>query len=106
MHQAILTHICPFEAMHQHPGHCGKYQCPHGHSYRMEIAPHGLIKDASGYSDDGVIVNFAELKEIVSTTVLDQFSEAGSRCANTQPSRLEVRITTYLQASDWYFPAP
>lgn len=76
MRYAMITRTFPFEAMHHLPGHRGKCRRLHGHSYRMEITLRGPIKEAPGYSDDGMVMDFIDLKAIVSSTILDQLSEA------------------------------
>lgn len=55
-----------FEAAHTllwHPGKCSR---PHGHSYRLEVTVEGEPDDR------GVVMDFADLKRAVTTSVLDR----------------------------------
>ena len=67
---AILTKRVQFEAAHDLPGHCGKCAQLHGHSYVLEVSIRGLIKQAPGESDHGMVMDFADLSEIIHRAVL------------------------------------
>lgn len=68
---AIITREFTFEASHHLPGHQGKCRRPHGHSYRLQVSLRGPIIDAPGQSDDGMVMDFEDLKQIVTTTILE-----------------------------------
>ena len=72
MHFAILTKTFHFEAAHHLPGHRGKCARVHGHSYRMEIAVRGPLKDAAGQSDDGMVMDFEDLSRLVRSSIIEQ----------------------------------
>lgn len=76
---AIITRVFRFEACHSLPGHRGKCQRPHGHSYRLEISLRGPIKQAPGESDDGMVMDFDDLKCLVQTTIIEDLSDAVPR---------------------------
>lgn len=67
---AILTKCVHFEAAHDLPGHQGKCAQLHGHSYVLEVSIRGLIKQAPGQSDDGMVMDFQDLSEIIQRAVL------------------------------------
>lgn len=67
---AILTKRVHFEAAHDLPGHQGKCAHLHGHSYVLEISIRGLIKQVPGHSDDGMVMDFQDLSEIIQHAVL------------------------------------
>ncbi|QBD83163.1 6-carboxytetrahydropterin synthase [Ktedonosporobacter rubrisoli] len=69
---AIITRLFPFEACHHLPGHQGKCRRPHGHSYQLEVSLRGPIKETQGLSDEGMVLDFAELKALVNRTILEQ----------------------------------
>jgi len=50
-----------FEAAHHLPNHAGKCRRPHGHSYRVEVLARGVVKGATGESDEGMVLDFAAL---------------------------------------------
>jgi 6-pyruvoyltetrahydropterin/6-carboxytetrahydropterin synthase len=49
------------EAAHSLPNHAGKCARLHGHSYRVEVEAAGEVKPATGASDEGMVLDFAEL---------------------------------------------
>ncbi|MBN2251712.1 MAG: 6-carboxytetrahydropterin synthase QueD [Candidatus Altiarchaeota archaeon] len=55
-----------FDASHYLPGYKGKCEQFHGHTYRLEVSVEGPI------GDDGMVLDFNELKEVVNTTVLEK----------------------------------
>ena len=82
---AIVTREFTFEASHQHPGHKGKCRRPHGHSYLLQVSLLGPIREAPGQSDDGMVMDFDDLKRIVSTTIIDELSDSVPRGSNASP---------------------
>jgi len=62
-----------FEASHQLPNHKGKCKNLHGHSYRVQVELSGEINLIEGASDEGMIMDFGDLSNIVKTEVLDRF---------------------------------
>lgn len=72
MHTAIVAKTFHFEAAHQLPGHRGKCARLHGHSYRLEVAVRGPIKDAPGQSDHGMVMDFEDLSRIVRHSIIER----------------------------------
>lgn len=50
-----------FDAAHQLENHDGKCRRPHGHTYRVSVAVEGPVADIDGASDEGMVMDFAEL---------------------------------------------
>ena len=71
MRYASITKTFHFEAAHHLPEHQGKCARLHGHSYRLEVTLHGPIKDAPGTSDHGMVMDFADLSQIVKEAVIE-----------------------------------
>ncbi len=69
---AILTKTFHFEAAHHLPGHRGKCARPHGHSYRLEVAVRGPIKDTPNHSDSGMVIDFEDLSKIVRASIIER----------------------------------
>lgn len=82
---ALISKTFCFEAMHHLPDHAGKCRRPHGHSYKLEIALKGPIKERPGTSDDGMVMDFDELKRIVNSSILEQLSEEAPRGPLARP---------------------
>jgi|SRR6185312_3477151 len=80
---AIITREFTFEASHHLPGHRGKCRRPHGHSYRLQISLRGPIINAPGQSDDGMVMDFDDLKRIVNSTILEELSDSIPRHTNS-----------------------
>ena len=72
MTYATLTKIFRFESAHHLPGHRGKCARLHGHSYQLEVTVRGPIKDAPGESDHGMVMDFADLSQLVKNSVIEK----------------------------------
>ncbi|MDD3067134.1 MAG: 6-carboxytetrahydropterin synthase QueD [Candidatus Gracilibacteria bacterium] len=62
----ILQREFRFEAAHHLPSYHGKCEAVHGHSYRLRVSISGLP------DSEGMILDFAEVKKIVTAKVLDK----------------------------------
>src|SRR5581483_747704 len=82
---AIITKEFTFEASHHLPGHRGKCRHLHGHSYRLEISLRGPLINAPGQSDDGMVMDFDDLKRIVNHTIIEELSDAVPRGNAARP---------------------
>lgn len=60
-----------FDAGHRIPRHNGKCFYPHGHRYRVVVACRGRIIDDPERSDNGMLVDFGELKSIMMKRIHD-----------------------------------
>lgn len=71
MKVATITKIFRFKSAHHLPGHHGKCARPHGHSYRLEVTIRGPIKEALGESDNGMVMDFGDLSQLVKNSVIE-----------------------------------
>jgi 6-pyruvoyltetrahydropterin/6-carboxytetrahydropterin synthase len=62
----ILQRDFRFEAAHHLPSYHGKCEAVHGHSYRLRVSIAGLP------DSEGMILDFAEVKKIVTERVLSK----------------------------------
>lgn len=62
-----VTRTFSFEAAHQLPWHEGKCRRLHGHTYRLEVTIEGPV------GDHGIVVDFADLKEVVEREVVQRY---------------------------------
>lgn len=71
-----LTKIFTLEMAHALPGYPGDCKNLHGHSYRLEITVRGLPLHRPGHPNDGMVMDFRDLKKIVKNAILDRFDHA------------------------------
>lgn len=60
-----------FDAGHRVPNHKSKCRNPHGHRYRVRVYAAGHIVEEPGASDEGMLVDFSDLKKIMQTKIHD-----------------------------------
>ena len=60
-----------FDAGHRVPSHQGKCRNPHGHRYKVRVTCVGEIIDNPGAPDNGMLVDFSDLKTLMNTEVHD-----------------------------------
>ena len=56
---------------HRVPFHKGKCATPHGHWYEIEVFVDGEVIGTKGTSDEGMVIDFSDLKEVM-MDVLDK----------------------------------
>lgn len=76
MKYASITKIFRFEAAHHLPDHQGKCARLHGHSYKLEVMLRGAIKDSVGASDNGMVMDFGDISQIVKGAVMTRRGSA------------------------------
>ena len=76
MGKVTITKEFSFEMAHVLTGSIGKCSNIHGHSYRLSVTVTGKIIKNKNHPSRGMIINFSELKKIVSKAVVDEFDHA------------------------------
>lgn len=71
-----VTKIFRFEMAHVLAGHDGLCKNIHGHSYKLYVTLTGEPKNNPGASDDGMLMDFSELKKLVNSQIMDTFDHA------------------------------
>jgi len=71
-----ITRRLEFDAGHRIPDHASQCRHLHGHRYALEISLDGKIIDASGKADNGMVVDFGEIKRIAREKVVDPWDHA------------------------------
>ncbi|CAA7602006.1 queuosine biosynthesis protein QueD [Acididesulfobacillus acetoxydans] len=69
---ATIVKEFTFDAAHRlegHHGHCGNI---HGHTYKLQVGVCGTILERPGASDDGMVLDFGELKQVVKTEIINR----------------------------------
>lgn len=65
-----ITRRFSFDSAHYLPGHEGKCQNLHGHTYVLEVTV-GRESLIEGGSSEGMVIDFSDLKSIVNKLVVD-----------------------------------
>lgn len=90
-----ITRRFSFDAAHYLPGHEGKCQNLHGHTYQLEVTV-GRDELIPGGSSEGMVMDFSELKNIVNRLVVDPLDH---QCLN---ELLPYRPTAENMVSHFY----
>lgn len=60
-----------FDAGHRVPNHRSKCRNPHGHRYRVIVSCIGSIVEEAGASDEGMLIDFSDLKILMTNLIHD-----------------------------------
>ena len=68
-----ITRKVEFDSGHRIPGHLGKCRHFHGHRYVLEVTVTGEISQAEGDPEQGMVVDFGNLKSLMQDVVADRW---------------------------------
>ncbi|HVK54865.1 MAG TPA: 6-carboxytetrahydropterin synthase QueD [Burkholderiales bacterium] len=71
-----ITRRLEFDAGHRIPNHQSLCRHLHGHRYAMEITLVGEVVDVSGSPEEGMVMDFSDVKAIACQHVVDQWDHA------------------------------
>jgi 6-pyruvoyltetrahydropterin/6-carboxytetrahydropterin synthase len=71
-----ITRKIEFDAGHRIPDHASKCRNIHGHRYVLEATVRGPVNPIAGKSDDGMVVDFGDLKTLMNRVVGDKWDHA------------------------------
>jgi 6-pyruvoyltetrahydropterin/6-carboxytetrahydropterin synthase len=71
-----ITRRLEFDAGHRIPNHKSQCRHLHGHRYAIEITLSGEIIAAAGSSEEGMVMDFGDVKEIAKRLVVDAWDHA------------------------------
>jgi 6-pyruvoyltetrahydropterin/6-carboxytetrahydropterin synthase len=71
-----ITRRLEFDAGHRIPNHQSQCRHLHGHRYALEITLNGSVIDAAGQPDEGMVMDFSEVKAIARQHVVDVWDHA------------------------------
>src|SRR3546814_5377159 len=71
-----VTRRLEFDAGHRIPDHRSQCRNLHGHRYVLEVTLAGDIVDAPGASDNGMLMDFSEIKAIAKRHIVDPWDHA------------------------------
>jgi len=71
-----ITRKLEFDAGHRIPDHKSQCRNLHGHRYTLEITLQGAVIDADGNSDNGMIMDFSDVKALAKQHLVDVWDHA------------------------------
>ncbi len=71
-----ITRRIEFDAGHRIPYHKSKCRNIHGHRYVVEATVAGLVKEERGASDNGMVMDFGDLKDVMVEVLHDIWDHA------------------------------
>ena len=71
-----ITRKLEFDAGHRIPDHKSQCRNLHGHRYTLEITLTGNIIEADGCSDNGMIMDFSDVKALANKHLVDVWDHA------------------------------
>ncbi len=72
----LITRRLEFDAGHRIPSHTSKCRHLHGHRYAIEITLSGDIITETGVAEQGMVMDYSEVKRIASTVLVDKWDHA------------------------------
>ncbi len=69
----LITRTTRIDMGHRVPNHKSKCKHLHGHSYTIELGVDDKVIIDKGSSDEGMVIDFGDLKNILKSEVEDQF---------------------------------
>src|SRR5687768_16989747 len=72
----LITRRLEFDAGHRIPSHKSKCRHLHGHRYAIEITLSGEIITEAGASEQGMVMDYSEVKRIANIALVDKWDHA------------------------------
>lgn len=72
----LITRRLEFDAGHRVPSHASQCRHLHGHRYALEITLSGEIIRTEGAAEEGMVMDFSEVKAIANRVLVDQWDHA------------------------------
>ncbi|MES2408560.1 MAG: 6-carboxytetrahydropterin synthase QueD [Pseudomonadota bacterium] len=72
----LITRRLEFDAGHRIPNHTSQCKHLHGHRYAIEITLSGEIMTAEGQSEQGMVMDFSDVKRIAKIELVDAWDHA------------------------------
>ena len=71
-----ITRRLEFDSGHRIPNHDGQCKHLHGHRYAIEITLTGEVVDHPGKADDGMVLDFGDIKRLANQYVVEPWDHA------------------------------
>ena len=85
-----ITKEFKFEMAHALHGYDGLCKNIHGHSYKLWVTVKGEVRNENGHVKDGMVIDFAELKEIVKPEIIDKYDHSLVLNANSPHALIDL----------------
>ena len=85
-----ITKEFKFEMAHALHGYDGLCKNIHGHSYKLWVTVKGEVMKEKGHKKDGMVIDFAELKEIVKPEIIDKYDHSLVLNANSPHASIDL----------------
>ncbi|MDA8128281.1 MAG: 6-carboxytetrahydropterin synthase QueD [Betaproteobacteria bacterium] len=72
----LITRRLEFDAGHRVPSHASQCRHLHGHRYALEITLSGEIIRTEGAAEEGMVMDFSEVKAIANRVLVDRWDHA------------------------------
>lgn len=72
----LITRRLEFDAGHRIPDHQSQCRHLHGHRYAIEITLSGQIIEQAGYAENGMVMDFSQVKALACTHLVDEWDHA------------------------------
>lgn len=82
--RTVISKEVQFDLGHRVPDHGSKCRNPHGHRYRVVAYCEGDVVAEAGAADDGMVVDFGDLKQWL-TTLIHDVLDHGFMVRDTDP---------------------
>ncbi|WP_353431782.1 6-carboxytetrahydropterin synthase QueD [Polynucleobacter sp. MWH-UH23A] len=71
-----ITRRLEFDSGHRIPNHDGQCRHLHGHRYAIEVTLSGEVADHPGKADDGMVLDFGDIKRLTNQYVVEPWDHA------------------------------
>ena len=85
-----ITKEFKFEMAHALHGYNGLCKNIHGHSYRLWVTIKGEVRNEKAHVKDGMVMDFAVLKEIVKPEIIDKYDHSLVLNANSPHASIDL----------------
>jgi len=75
-----ITRRLEFDSGHRIPNHDGQCKHLHGHRYAIEVTLSGEVADHPGKADDGMVLDFGDIKAVISRWIDDRLDHRMILC--------------------------
>lgn len=72
----LITRRLEFDAGHRIPHHASQCRHLHGHRYALEISVSGALVRTAGAADEGMVIDFSEVKRIAQAALVERWDHA------------------------------
>lgn len=88
----IISKYIEIDTAHRVPNHKSKCKNLHGHRYRIEVAVNDKVITEPGASDEGMVIDFGDLKEIMMEVIDKKLDHTGIFSTNDPDINLLMQI--------------